>query len=106
MHKTMKRLTNDDLSKICGGQIYKVKGTNTFEGLTYAVEGRQRKKDRLFFVPNEIGFFIYGTEEEAHRHSPDFVNQEIINCLTPEEAAEKALADSEIYSVISVFPFI
>ena len=105
MHETMKRLTNEDLANVCGGQIYKVDGTNTFEGLAYAVKGRPRKKDRLFFVPNEIGFFIYGTEEEAHRYSPDFVNQEIINCLTPEEAAEKALSDSKIYSVISAFPF-
>ena len=109
----MKRLTNDDLAKICGGQIYKVKGTNTFEGLTYAVEGRPRKKDRLFFVPNEIGFFIYGTEEEAHRYSPDFVKQNIINCLNTEEAAAKAAARahelSDVCSLIrdflSGFPF-
>ena len=100
----MKRLTNDDLAKICGGQIYKVDGTDTFEGLTYKVEGTC-KRSCLYFVPNETGFSIYGTEEEAHRYSPDFVNQEIINCLTPEEAAEKALSDSKIYSVISAFPF-
>lgn len=106
MHETVKRLTNEDLAKVCGGQIYKVDGTDTFEGLTYKVEGGHRKKDHLYFVPNEIGFFIYGTEEEAHRHSPDFVNQDIIDCLTVEEAAEKAKKDAELYSVISVFPFI
>ncbi len=105
MYETIKRLTDEDLVNICGGQIYRVKGTNTFDGLTYQVKGA-RKNDSLYFVPNEIGFFIYGTEEEAHRHSPDFVNQNIIDCLSPAEAADKALADSEIYSVISTFPFI
>lgn len=109
MHETMKRLTNEDLAKVCGGQIYKVDGTDTFEGLTYKVEGGHRKKDHLYFVPNEIGFFIYGTEEEAHRHSPDFVNQDIIDCLTVEEAAARAQLTADSHSLISkflsVFPF-
>ena len=104
MYKTIKKLTDEELANVCGGQIYRVKGTNTFDGLIYKVNGA-RKKDNLYFVPNEIGFFIYGTEEEAHRHSPDFVNQNIIDCLNPEEAADRALADSQIYSVISTFQF-
>lgn len=104
MRETLKKLTDEDLVNVHGGQIYKVNGTNTFEGLAYKVEGT-RKNDTLYFVPNEIGFFIYGTEEEAHRYSPDFVNQNIIDCLNPEEAADRALADSQIYSVISTFQF-
>lgn len=104
MHETLKKLTDEDLANVCGGQIYKVNGIDSFEGLTYRVEGTC-KNDSLYFVPNEIGFFIYGTEEEAHRHSPDFVNQNIINCLNTDEAAAKALADSQIYSVISTFQF-
>ncbi len=105
MYETLKKLTDEDLANVCGGQIYKVNGIDSFDGLTYKVEGTC-KRSCLYFVPNEIGFFIYGTEEEAHRHSPDFVNQNIIDCLSPEEAAEKSLVDSEIYSVISTFPFI
>lgn len=112
MHETLKKLTDEDLAKVHGGQILKVEGTDTFEGLTYRVEGTC-KISCLYFVPNAIGFFIYATEEEALRYAPDFVNPEIINCLNTEEAAAKAAARahelSDVCSLIrdflSGFPF-
>ena len=105
MHETIKSLTEQDLANVCGGQIYKVEGTDTFEGLTYKVEGT-RKNDTLYFVPNAIGFFIYATEEAARWYSPKFVITNIIKCSSAEEAAERSMVDAGTYSVTSVFPFI
>ncbi len=105
MYETIKRLTDKDLASVYGGQIYKVEGTDTFEGLTYKAEGT-RKNNSLYFVPNEIGFFIYATEEAARWYSPKFVITSIIKCSSAEEAAERSMDDAGTYSVTSVFPFI
>ena len=86
MREKLKQLTNDDLAKICGGQIYQV-------------------NEGCYIVPTSNGFLEFKDVKDAEKYAPKYVNTNIVVCSSYEEAAEKALADSEIYSVISVFPF-
>lgn len=91
MNKTLKRLTDEDLVNICGGQIYKV---------------RKGNKKPIYFLPTPEGYKEYNDFKSAVKSAPDYVFINLVECSSCEEAIEKAEKDAEIYSVISVFPFV
>lgn len=92
MHETMKRLTNDDLANVCGGQIYK-----------FFLEDNKTPKYVLATLKKPV---IYNSFLDAVRDAPNYMYVNIVKCASHEEAVEKATIDADIYSVISVFPFI
>ena len=76
MHKTMKRLTNDDLAKVCGGQY-----------IFRAFDPTENKS--LFFVADQTSIFTCDDEAVARRNSPS-LNSAIENCADIAEAERKA----------------
>lgn len=92
MHETMKRLTNDDLANVCGGQIYKV----------YLEDNKKPE----YILATPTGPVKYASFLKAAKDAPNYMYVNIEVCESLEDAEEKAKKDSEIYSVISVFPFI
>lgn len=92
MHETLKKLTNEDLANVCGGQIYK-----------FLLED---KKTPQYILPTRTGPVPYDSFLKAANDAPNYMCVNIATCASRQDAEEKAKKDAEIYSVISVFPFI
>ena len=92
MHETLKKLTDEDLANVCGGQIYK-----------FFLEDNKTPQYILATLADPI---IYNSFLEAANDAPNYMYVNIATCASREVAEEKAKKDADIYYVISVFPFI
>ncbi len=87
-HKLTK-LSGEDLSSICGGQIYKA--------------WDKEEKAFCYLVPSATVYATYYNETEAKLKSRHLPRNNIVNCTTLEEASYFAESDCTYYQILNCY---